>query len=70
VTVLGHPGYVGCAAGFVPGRGIAVALASNRLLVNGSPVATEALFTELLTTTSGLLREMPNDQAPNRGDVQ
>jgi serine-type D-Ala-D-Ala carboxypeptidase len=65
VTVLGHPGYVGCAAGFVPGRGIALALGSNRLLVNGSPVATEALFTELLTTASGLLREMPNDQAPN-----
>ena len=56
VTVLGHPGYVGCAAGFVPGRGIALALGSNRLLVDRTPVGTETLFTELLTTTSGLLR--------------
>ncbi len=58
VTVLGHPGYVGCAAGFMPGRGIGVALASNRLLVDGSPVATESLFAELLTTTGRLLREV------------
>ncbi|MEV5966019.1 serine hydrolase domain-containing protein [Kribbella sp. NPDC051952] len=56
VTVLGHPGYVGCAAGFVPGRGIALALGSNRLLVDGPPVGTEALFTELLTTTGDLAR--------------
>jgi len=56
VTVLGHPGYVGCAAGFIPGRGIAVALVSNRLLVDGSPVATESLFAELLTTTGRLLQ--------------
>ncbi|TCC49052.1 class A beta-lactamase-related serine hydrolase [Kribbella capetownensis] len=57
VTVLGHPGYVGCAAGFVPGRSIALALGSNRLLVAGTtPVPTETLFTELLTTTSDLLR--------------
>jgi CubicO group peptidase (beta-lactamase class C family) len=55
VTVLGHPGYVGCAAGFIPGRGIALALACNRLLVDGTPVATESLFTELLTTTGRLL---------------
>ncbi|WP_165555989.1 serine hydrolase domain-containing protein [Kribbella pittospori] len=56
VTVLGHPGYVGCAVGFVPGRGIALALGSNRLLVPGTPVSTETLFTELLTTTSTLLQ--------------
>jgi serine-type D-Ala-D-Ala carboxypeptidase len=56
VTALGHPGYVGCAAGFVPGRGISLALGSNRLLVAGTPVATETLFTELLTATGSLLR--------------
>ncbi len=56
LTVLGHPGYVGCAAGFVPGRGIALALGSNRLLVAGAPVATETLFTALLTTTGDLVR--------------
>jgi CubicO group peptidase (beta-lactamase class C family) len=55
VTAVGHPGYVGCAAAFVPDRGIALALASNRLLVDGAPVATDALLTELLTATSGLL---------------
>ncbi|QDW30945.1 beta-lactamase family protein [Arthrobacter sp. KBS0702] len=49
-TVLGHPGYVGCAVGFVPERGIALALASNRLLVNDTPVATDVLWTELLQT--------------------
>ncbi|MET4097325.1 CubicO group peptidase (beta-lactamase class C family) [Arthrobacter sp. UYCu712] len=48
LTVLGHPGHVGCAVGFVPGRGIALALASNRLLVDGAPVPTEDLWTELL----------------------
>ncbi|MGW4799299.1 serine hydrolase domain-containing protein, partial [Nonomuraea sp. NPDC004297] len=48
VTVLGHPGYVGCAVGFVPGRDVALALASNRLLVEGTPVPTEELWTALL----------------------
>lgn len=57
VTVLGHPGYVGCAAGFVPGRGVALAVASNRLLVDGTPVPTESLFAELLTTTGRQLCE-------------
>jgi CubicO group peptidase (beta-lactamase class C family) len=48
VTVLGHPGYVGCAVGFVPGRDIAIALAANRLLVDGTPTPTDALWTGLL----------------------
>ncbi|MFC7040929.1 hypothetical protein, partial [Nonomuraea rubra] len=48
VTVLGHPGYVGCAVGFVPGRDIALALASNRLLVEGTPTPTGDLWTALL----------------------
>ncbi|NUS08171.1 MAG: beta-lactamase family protein, partial [Nonomuraea sp.] len=48
VTVLGHPGYVGCAVGFVPGRGIAIALASNRLLTGDAPTPTDALWTGLL----------------------
>ncbi|MDQ0755043.1 serine hydrolase [Arthrobacter sp. B3I4] len=47
-TVLGHPGYVGCAVGFVPGREIALALGSNRLLVNETPVPTDVLWAELL----------------------
>ncbi|MEO3870253.1 serine hydrolase domain-containing protein [Nonomuraea sp. B12E4] len=48
VTVLGHPGYVGCAVGFVPGRDVALALASNRLLVDGTPTPTEDLWHDLL----------------------
>ncbi|MET8869014.1 serine hydrolase domain-containing protein [Nonomuraea sp. NPDC004580] len=48
VTVLGHPGYVGCAVGFVPGRDIVLALASNRLLVEGTPTPTDALWAGLL----------------------
>ncbi|WP_248960451.1 serine hydrolase domain-containing protein [Sphaerisporangium perillae] len=49
LTVLGHPGHVGCAVGFVPDRDVALALASNRLLVEGTPVPGEALWHELLT---------------------
>ncbi|MEV0388378.1 serine hydrolase domain-containing protein [Nonomuraea sp. NPDC050643] len=52
VTVLGHPGYVGCAVGFVPGRDIALALASNRLLVDGTPTPTDALWNDLLQATA------------------
>lgn len=48
LTILGHPGYVGCAVGFVPGRDLAFALASNRLLVDGEPVPTETLWAEFL----------------------
>lgn len=48
LTVLGHPGHVGSAVGFVPGRGMAFALASNRLLVDGAPVPTEDLWTGFL----------------------
>lgn len=50
LTVLGHPGHVGSAVGFVPRRGIALALASNRLLVDGAPVPTEDLWTAFLHT--------------------
>jgi serine-type D-Ala-D-Ala carboxypeptidase len=52
VTVLGHPGYVGCAVGFVPGRDIALALASNRLLAEGAPTPTDALWADLLQAVS------------------
>ncbi|WP_052422900.1 serine hydrolase domain-containing protein [Nonomuraea candida] len=52
VTVLGHPGHVGCAVGFVPGRDAAFALASNRLLVAGTPAPTDALWHDLLQETA------------------
>ena len=57
VVVLGHPGFVGCAVGFVPGRGIALALASNRLLTPGTPVPTEQLWLEVLAAASHVLRK-------------
>ncbi|MEU6714851.1 serine hydrolase domain-containing protein [Nonomuraea sp. NPDC046802] len=52
VTVLGHPGYVGCAIGFVPRRDIALVVASNRLLVQGTPTPTDALWRDLLRTAA------------------
>ncbi|SEG90488.1 CubicO group peptidase, beta-lactamase class C family [Nonomuraea solani] len=52
VTVLGHPGHVGCAVGFVPGRDVALALASNRLLVEGQPASTDLLWDDLLQATA------------------
>ncbi|WP_431894776.1 serine hydrolase domain-containing protein [Nonomuraea sp. bgisy101] len=52
VTVLGHPGYVGGAVGFVPDRDIALVMVSNRLLVDGTPVSTDALWHELLKATT------------------
>jgi CubicO group peptidase (beta-lactamase class C family) len=52
VTVLGHPGYVGCAVGFVPGRDVALVVASNRLLVAGAPTPTEDLWHGLLQATT------------------
>ncbi|GII75104.1 hypothetical protein Sru01_00860 [Sphaerisporangium rufum] len=52
LTVLGHPGYVGCAVGFVPGRDIALVLAANRLLVTGAPVPTDALWHALLAAVA------------------
>ncbi|TMR19381.1 beta-lactamase family protein [Nonomuraea turkmeniaca] len=52
VTVLGHPGYVGCAIGFVPGRDVALVVAGNRLLVAGAPTPTEDLWHGLLQATT------------------
>lgn len=51
VTMLGHPGYVGCAVGFVPGRDVVLALASNRLLVEGAPTPTDDLWAGLVQAT-------------------
>ena len=57
VVVLGHLGFVGCAVGFVPGRGIALALASNRLLTPGTPIPTEQLWLEVLAAAGRTLRK-------------
>jgi CubicO group peptidase (beta-lactamase class C family) len=55
VTVLGHPGFVGCAAGFVPELDVAVAMASNRLVTGGTPVPTELLWREVLDVLTEVL---------------
>jgi CubicO group peptidase (beta-lactamase class C family) len=52
VTVLGHPGHVGCAIGFVPGRDVSLVVASNRLLVAGAPTPAEDLWHRLLQATT------------------
>ncbi len=58
VTMLGHPGFVGCAVGFVPGRGIALALASNRLLTTGVPVPTDELWQQALVAAGATIGEL------------
>lgn len=48
VAVLGHTGFVGCAVGFVPGRDVAIAMASNRLVTSGTPATTDDLWAAVL----------------------
>ncbi|HZE39643.1 MAG TPA: serine hydrolase domain-containing protein, partial [Stackebrandtia sp.] len=43
-TMYGHPGFVGCAVGFSPASGTALALCTNRLLARGEPLGTEAMW--------------------------
>jgi CubicO group peptidase (beta-lactamase class C family) len=52
-TMLWHPGFTGCAVGFVPDTGIAVAMLSNRLM-SASPQPTAVLWATALTSL-GLL---------------
>ncbi|MGO4104250.1 serine hydrolase domain-containing protein [Leifsonia sp. YAF41] len=47
LDLLWHPGFVGCMVGFVPGHGVSLALASNRLVTPGVPVPNEHLWQEL-----------------------
>jgi serine-type D-Ala-D-Ala carboxypeptidase len=47
-TLVGHTGFVGCALGVVPGRPVAVAMASNRLVTAGRPVPIDELWTAVL----------------------
>ncbi|WP_167139589.1 serine hydrolase domain-containing protein [Diaminobutyricimonas sp. TR449] len=57
VDMLGHPGFTGCAVAFAPGRSIAVAVASNRLLGRGAPTPTEQLLQQALDASSATIRE-------------
>ena len=56
-TMLGHTGFVGCAVGFVPGRGIALAMATNRLVTPGTPMPNDELWSRVRGAAGGALRE-------------
>ncbi|GAB2932152.1 serine hydrolase domain-containing protein [Streptomyces mayteni] len=66
LTLLGHPGFTGCAVGFVPGRGIGLALASCRLLAPGRPVPTEELWARARVTAGDALGSASPHPAPPR----
>lgn len=66
VTLLGHPGFTGCAVGFVPGRDIALALAGCRLLAAGPPVPTDALWAAARAAAGEVLTSASNHPAPPR----
>ncbi len=58
-TMLGHTGFVGCAVGFVPGREVALAMASNRLVTTGAPVPTDDLWGVVVEAAAAALAEAP-----------
>lgn len=55
-TLLWHPGFTGTAVGFVPGKGLAVAFAANRLLAD-QPETTTVLWQRVLAVVTQILRE-------------
>ncbi|WP_448808862.1 serine hydrolase domain-containing protein [Agromyces bauzanensis] len=54
LPLLWHPGFTGCAVGFVPGRSIAVAFASNRLLAT-EPKPTDVHWRHALDALASIL---------------
>ena len=56
-TLVGHTGFVGCAVGFVPGRPVAVAMASNRLVTPGPPVPIDELWAAVLEGAAAWITE-------------
>jgi CubicO group peptidase (beta-lactamase class C family) len=42
--LLWHPGFTGCALGFIPGVGVAVVMLANRLLAAGEPPTTDSMW--------------------------
>lgn len=55
VKVVGHSGFIGCAIGFVPGRSIAIAMATNRLVIAEAPLTAETLWQRVLDDAAVLL---------------
>lgn len=56
-TLYGHPGFTGCAVGFIPQKGISIALVSNRLVTEKLPMPTEQLWDLALTTVSDAFKD-------------
>ncbi|HET6671875.1 MAG TPA: serine hydrolase domain-containing protein [Agromyces sp.] len=54
MPLLWHPGFTGTAVGFVPGRGIAIALATNRLLA-AEPQPTASLWQRALDALPSII---------------
>ncbi len=61
-TLLWHPGFTGCAVGFVPATGLGIALASNRLLTSAPatpPTPTVQLWQPLVAAAARLYTQHP-----------
>ncbi|WP_105036887.1 serine hydrolase domain-containing protein [Cryobacterium aureum] len=57
LDLLWHPGFVGCVVGFVPGHGVSLGLASNRLVTPGIPIPTDSLWERLRGAATAVLDE-------------
>lgn len=58
-ALLWHPGFTGCALGFVPALGLGIALASNRLLSAAPPTPTAELWQPLVAVAARLYTQYP-----------
>jgi CubicO group peptidase (beta-lactamase class C family) len=61
LDLVWHPGFVGCMVGFAPGRGVSLALVSNRLVTPGIPIPTDTLWQQLRSAASVALHEARNE---------
>jgi CubicO group peptidase (beta-lactamase class C family) len=59
MPLVWHPGFTGCAVGFVPSRGISMAFASNRLLGGDTPVSTDLLWQQVRAAVAAQLMGLP-----------
>jgi CubicO group peptidase (beta-lactamase class C family) len=62
--LLWHPGFTGCAVGFVPSMGLGITLASNRLLTDAAPVATISLWERLVDVAADLYSSTTDTRTP------
>jgi CubicO group peptidase (beta-lactamase class C family) len=62
--LLWHPGFTGCAVGFVPSAGLGITLASNRLLTDATPVAAALLWDRLVAVAADLHSSTTHTRTP------